>query len=171
MKKKWEAAYEPSWHPGCHHQWKDGNDRVGRWKDWLRRVLGQGREWYVQRKEEKMKVSSFEMWVRAPSQEEKRDGIIYDVERIKWCWIPERKKPKQARWEPARSNWDFWCCQPKQKENSDQHYSCRSLTALSSSKYKTENTRDAKTMNLDDSQPEGKVKNLALIFVWKFPCS
>jgi len=28
-----------------------------------------------------------------------------------------------------------------------------------------EHTRDAKNMNLDDSQPEGKVRNLALIFL------
>lgn len=66
---------------------------------------------------------------------------------------------------------DFWHCQTKQEEKSDSywHYSCRSLTALSSQKHMTvehcRDSRDAKNMNLDDPQPEGKARNLALIFL------
>lgn len=118
-----------------------------------------------------MKVRSFEMWIGALIQEEKCDGIIYDVKRTKWCWILQGRKLKQARWETTRSNRDFWHCQTKQEEKSDSywHYSCRSLTVLSSQKHMTvehcRDSRDAKNMNLDDPQPEGKARNLALIFL------
>lgn len=36
---------------------------------------------------------------------------------------------------------------------------------LSPTKRRVEHTRDVKNKNLDDSQPEGKVRNLALIFL------
>lgn len=117
-----------------------------------------------------MKVISFEMWVRAPSQEEKCDGIIYDVERTKWRWILERRKPKQAQGErqPGPTEISGTAKQSRRKNltlTSTIHAEASLPFHHQNTRKTVEHIRDAKNMNPDDSQPEGKVRNLSLIFL------
>lgn len=110
-------------------------------------------------------------WIGALIQEQKCDGTIYDV-KTKWCWILQGRKLKQARWETNLLR--FLALPNKRGEKV-----CLLLAVFMQKSHcpffphknvrKTaehcRDSRDAKNMNLDDSQPEGKVRNLALILL------
>lgn len=96
--------------------------------------------------------------------------IIYDVERTKWQLNSGEKEAETGKVRDRQVQLRF-LAPPNKAEGKNLTLTSTihaevSLAFHHQNTRKTiEHTRDAKNMNLDDSQPEGKVRNLALIFL------